>query len=145
MQLLASQVARHIFRLDRQMSILSWHLFSKYFLFIFNICWQNPKYRNYAKSLLWLQCFCDMIYCRNIKLKLDQESILAILSYQDDVVLLYSIVSENIVTKKIAVAIFKMWEYKRGGLQVWFFPILQFETLCWPKKIYLMGMKKSIF
>lgn len=42
-----------------------------------------------------------MIYCRNIKLKLDQESRLAIVSYQNDVVLLYSIVSENIVAKKL--------------------------------------------
>lgn len=50
-----------------------------------------------------------MIYCRNIKLKLDQESRLAIVSYQNDVVLLYSIVSENMVAKKkIAVAIFKL-------------------------------------
>lgn len=62
-----------------------------------------------------------MIYCRNIKLKLDQENRLAIVSYQNDVVLLYSIVSENIVAKKIAVAIFKLWEYKSRGLQGFFF------------------------
>lgn len=55
-----------------------------------------------------MQHFCDMIYCRNIELKLDQESRLAIVSYQNDIMLLYSIVSENIVPKKIAVAIFKL-------------------------------------
>jgi len=56
---------------------------------------------NYAKFLLWLLCFCEMIYCKNIELKLDQESRLAIVSYQNDVELLYSIVSENVVAKRL--------------------------------------------
>lgn len=76
-------------------------LSSQSFLCIFNICWQNPKHVNYAKFLLWLLYFCDMIYCKNIKLKLDQKSRLAIVSYQNDVVLLYSIVSENIVAERL--------------------------------------------